>query len=178
MPALSANSHGPRIWLGRERNMQIRGESDFGRKPVLENCAFFTCVQCGYCGYLILGGSATELRDEEERHAIECKATHGLIGVGKRSLAHSVVNEYFSESFANVSRARKVLAGTMSTAWWQYDCDFRRRQQRLKEIQGCEWVLIFSWLGALLIWGFLWWAAFRLLCCMVQLVQYAPGLLR
>jgi len=63
--------------------MQIRGESDFARKPVLENCALFTCVQCGYCGYLILGGSARELLDEEERHAIECKATHGLIGAGR-----------------------------------------------------------------------------------------------
>ena len=59
-------------------------ESDFERTPVLENCAFFTCVQCGYCGYLILGGSAKDLRDEEERHAIECKATHGLIGAGSR----------------------------------------------------------------------------------------------
>jgi hypothetical protein len=59
-------------------------ETDFARKPVLENCAFFTRVQCGYCGYLILGGSAKELLDEEERHAIECKATHGLFGVGSR----------------------------------------------------------------------------------------------
>jgi hypothetical protein len=38
-------------------------------------------------------------------------------------------------------------------------------------------VLIFSWLGALLSWGFLWWAAFRLLCFTVQLVRYVPGLL-
>ena len=64
--------------------MQIRGESDFARAPVLENCAFFTCVQCGYCRYLIVGGSAMELRNEEERHAIECKATGGLIGAGSR----------------------------------------------------------------------------------------------
>ena len=62
--------------------MQIQGEGKFERTPVLENCAFFTCVQCGYCGYLIVGGSATELLDEEEQHAIECKATHGLIGAG------------------------------------------------------------------------------------------------
>ena len=42
----------------------------------------------------------------------------------------------------------------MNTAWQQYDCNVRRRQRRLKEIQGCEWgVLIFSWLGALLLWG-------------------------
>ena len=60
--------------------MQNQGESEFARTPVLESCAFFTSVQCGYCGYLILGGSAKELRDEEERHAIECRATHGLIG--------------------------------------------------------------------------------------------------
>src|SRR5439155_22851531 len=64
--------------------MQNQGESEFARTSVLENCAFFTCVQCGYCGYLILGGSAKELRDEEERHAIECKATQGLIGAGSR----------------------------------------------------------------------------------------------
>jgi hypothetical protein len=75
------------------------------------------------------------------------------------------------------SKARKVFGGTMSTAWRQYDCNVRRRQQRLREIQGYESVLISSWLGALLLWGFLWWAAFRLLCCMVQLVRYAPGLL-
>jgi hypothetical protein len=62
--------------------MQIRGESGFARTPVLENCAFFTCVQCGYCGYLILAGSSGELRSEGERHAIECKATRGLIGIG------------------------------------------------------------------------------------------------
>ena len=68
--------------------MQNQGESEFARTPVLENCAFFTCVQCRYCGYLILGGSAKELRDEEERHAIECKATPGLIGArGRRAYA-------------------------------------------------------------------------------------------
>src|ERR1700730_14808299 len=49
----------------------------------------------------------------------------------------------------------------MSTAW-QYDCNFRRRHRRLKEIQGYDWVLIFSWLGALLLWGAFWWATFRL----------------
>jgi hypothetical protein len=66
--------------FGWEENATCRyGERD---KPVLENSASFNCVQCGYCGYLILGGSAKELRDEEERHAIECKAAHGLIGAG------------------------------------------------------------------------------------------------
>ena len=65
--------------------MQNQKESEFARSPVLENRPFFSCVQCGYCGYLILGGSAKELGDEEERHAIECKATHGLIGAGAGS---------------------------------------------------------------------------------------------
>jgi hypothetical protein len=82
--------------------MQIRGESDFARKPVLENCAFFTCVQCSYCGYLILAGSAKELVDEEERHAIECKATHGLIGAGSRR-AHA--------------QKRRVLRNTGGLRW-------------------------------------------------------------
>ena len=83
----------------------------------------------------------------------------------------------FQQSFANV-RGRKGLGETMSTTWRQYDCNFRRRQQGLKEIQGYELVLIFSWLGALLTWGFLWWAAFRLLCGTVQLVRDVPGLMR
>jgi len=82
----------------------------------------------------------------------------------------------FQKTFVNV-RGRKVLGGTMSTAWRQYDCNFRGRQQRLKEIQGFELVLIFSWLGALLTWGFLLWAAFRLLCFILQLVRYVSGLL-
>ena len=80
------------------------------------------------------------------------------------------------KSFPNV-RGRQVLGGTMSTAWRQYDCNFRRRRQRLKEVQGYELVLIFSWLGAVLTWVVLWWAAFRLLCSMVQLVRYGPGFL-
>ena len=66
----------------------------------------------------------------------------------------------------------------MGTGWWQYDVKFRHRQQRLNEMQGSEWVLIFSWLGALVLWGLTWWAAFRLLCNMVQLVRFVPGLLR
>jgi hypothetical protein len=53
-------------------------ESEFVHTPVLENCVSFSYVQCGYCGYLILGGSATELLHEEKRHAVECKATHRL----------------------------------------------------------------------------------------------------
>lgn len=36
----------------------------------------------------------------------------------------------------------------MSTAWRQYGLKFRHRQQGLKEIEGYDWVLIFSWLGA------------------------------
>jgi len=82
--------------------MQIREESDFARAPVLENCAFFTCVQCRYCGYLIVGGSAKELRDEEERHAIECKATRGLIG---------------AESRRAYARKRRVLPNTGGLRW-------------------------------------------------------------
>jgi hypothetical protein len=54
--------------------------------PVLQNCQFFVASACGYCGYLILGGSAKELRDEEEQHATECKATHGTVGVGGEGL--------------------------------------------------------------------------------------------
>lgn len=64
--------------------MLNQGESEFARTAVLENCEFFTCVQYGYCGYLILGGSAKELRDEEERHATECKAARGWTGAGSR----------------------------------------------------------------------------------------------
>jgi hypothetical protein len=82
--------------------MQIRGESDFARKPVLEHCAVFTCVQCGYCGYLILGGSAEELRDEEQRHAIECKATHGLLGAG---------------TWRTYGQGRRVLRSTGGLRW-------------------------------------------------------------
>ena len=66
----------------------------------------------------------------------------------------------------------------MSTARWQYDCNLRRRQQRLREIQGYKSVLIFSWLGTLLIWEFLLWAAFKLLCDMAQFVQHVPRLLK
>jgi membrane protein DedA with SNARE-associated domain len=47
---------------------------DAGRQtPVLQNRLFFLSSSCAYCGYLILGGSANELRDEEERHVIECR---------------------------------------------------------------------------------------------------------
>ena len=66
----------------------------------------------------------------------------------------------------------------MSGAWWQYRFKSDQRQEPLKEIQGYEWVLIFSWVSALLLWGLLWWAAFRLLNCLFQLVRYIPGLLR
>jgi membrane protein DedA with SNARE-associated domain len=60
------------------------------RTPVLQNRVFFLSSSCAYCGYLILGGSANELRDEEERHVIECKATHGLIGVGSNDWRRSL----------------------------------------------------------------------------------------
>jgi hypothetical protein len=65
----------------------------------------------------------------------------------------------------------------MGTSWQQYNLKSEHRQQRLNEIQGYEWILIFSWLGALVLLGFTWWAAFRLLCDMVQLGRYVPGLL-
>jgi hypothetical protein len=77
-------------------------ESEFVRTPVLENCVSFSYVQCGYCGYLILGGSASELRDEEERHVIECKATRGLIGVG---------------SLRAYAQKRRVLRNTGGLRW-------------------------------------------------------------
>ena len=64
--------------------MLIQGKSEFSRTPVLEHSAFFSYAQCGYCGYLIVGGSGKELLEETKRHAIECKATHGLLGVVSR----------------------------------------------------------------------------------------------
>jgi hypothetical protein len=75
------------------------------------------------------------------------------------------------------SRARKVWEQAMGTVWRQYNFKSEHRQQRLKEVQGYEWVLIFSWLGALVLWGFMLWAASTLLCNTVQLVRYVPGLL-
>jgi hypothetical protein len=65
----------------------------------------------------------------------------------------------------------------MGTVWQQYNFKSEHRQHRLTEIQGYGWVLIFSWLGALVLWGFTWWAPFRLLCHMVQRLRYVPGLL-
>ena len=93
--------------------MQSQGESEFARTPVLENCASFTSVQCGYCGYLIVGGSAKELWDEEERHAIECKATHGLIGAGSR-------NAYAQKRWVlrNTSGLRWITALFVAIARW------------------------------------------------------------
>jgi membrane protein DedA with SNARE-associated domain len=60
------------------------------RTPVLQNRRFFLSSSCAYCGYLILGGSANELRDEEEQHVIDCKATHGSIGVGGNDCRRSL----------------------------------------------------------------------------------------
>jgi hypothetical protein len=82
----------------------------------------------------------------------------------------------FQRSFVNV-RGRARFGEEMSTTWQQYDRNFGGRQQRSEKPQGYELVLIFTWLGALLSCGFLWWAAFRLLFCMVQLIRYAPGFL-
>jgi hypothetical protein len=93
--------------------MQNQGESEFARTPVLENCEFFTCVQCGYCGYLILGGSAKELRDEEERHAIECKAAHGMIGArSRRACAQK------PRVLRNAGRLRRITALLIAIASW------------------------------------------------------------
>ena len=41
----------------------------------------------------------------------------------------------------------------MSTSWRQSDFRFGHSQQRLKQIQRYDLVLIFSWLGALVLWG-------------------------
>ena len=96
--------------------MQIQGEGKFERTPVLENCAFFTCVQCGYCGYLIVGGSATELLDEEEQHEIECKATHGLIATGNLR-AHERKLRVFRETRV----LRWITAVYISITRWLYE---------------------------------------------------------
>jgi hypothetical protein len=96
--------------------MQIQREGKFERTPVLENCAFFACVKCGYCGYLIVGGSATELLDEEEQHAIECKGTHGVIGAGKLR-AHEQKHRGFRETRV----LRWITAVYISIARWLYE---------------------------------------------------------
>lgn len=58
--------------------MNIQRQKGFVRTPILENRVFFLCSSCRYCHYLILASSAEELVDEEERHAMECKAKHGM----------------------------------------------------------------------------------------------------
>ena len=91
--------------------MQIQGEGKVEHTPVLENCAFFTRVQCGYCGYLIVGGSATELLDEEEQHAIECKATHGLMGAGN-------LRAHEQKVFRKTCILKWITAAYISIARW------------------------------------------------------------
>jgi hypothetical protein len=93
--------------------MQNQEESEFARTPVLENCEFFTSVQCGYCGYLILGGSGKELRGEEERHSIECKATHGMIGARSR---RACVQK--RRVLRNAGRVRWITALFIAIAKW------------------------------------------------------------
>ena len=67
----------------------------------------------------------------------------------------------------------------MSAALWQCRIKSDRRHQRLEEIQAYEWwFLIFSWVGALVLWGSLWWAAFRLLTVCANLLCTFRGLLR
>ena len=63
-----------------------------------------------------LGGSAKELQDEEERHAIECKATHGLIGTGNLR-AH----EQKSQVFLKTRVLRWITAVYISIARWLYE---------------------------------------------------------
>jgi len=96
--------------------MQIQGEGKVERTPVLENRAFFTCVECGYCGYLIVGGSAKELLDEEEQHAIECKATHGVIGAGNLR-AHEQEHRVFRKTRI----LRWITAAYIAIARWLYE---------------------------------------------------------
>jgi hypothetical protein len=82
------------------------------------------------------------------------------------------------KGFANLE-GHRVLGGTMSIAWRQYDCNLRRRQQRLEEIQGYEWgIRIFFWLGALPLFGVFVVGCLQTTWSMVQLAQYVPGLLR
>jgi hypothetical protein len=64
--------------------MHIQQENEFVRAPMLENRVFVITSQCGYCGYLLLASSALELVEEEEQHALECKAKHGLSGLENR----------------------------------------------------------------------------------------------
>jgi len=93
--------------------MQNQGESEFERTPVLENCAFFTCVQCGYCWYLIVGGSRKELLEEKQRHAIECKAAHGMIGArSRRACAQK------PRVLRNAGRLRRITALLIAIASW------------------------------------------------------------
>jgi hypothetical protein len=65
--------------------MHIQQENEFVRTPMLENRVFVITSQCGDCGYLLLASSALELLKEEEQHALECKAKHGLSGLEIKS---------------------------------------------------------------------------------------------
>ncbi len=58
--------------------MHFPRNDEFVRTPILENRVFFLSSQCDSCGYLILASSAEELLDEEQQHAVECKAIHGV----------------------------------------------------------------------------------------------------
>jgi hypothetical protein len=77
-------------------------------------------------------------------------------------------------SGAQVLGARNCWGRATSITWRQYEFNSEHRRQRLEEIRGSEWVLILSWLSALLLLGATWWAAVKLVCCIVQLIQYAP----
>ena len=96
----------------------IHKGDEFVRTPVLEHRAFFTCVQCRYCGYLVLGGSGKELQEEKGRHAIECKATHRFIAVisqrGRRQKPHILQNtrvlKWSRSLFVGIARLCAILA--------------------------------------------------------------------
>jgi membrane protein DedA with SNARE-associated domain len=105
-------------------------------------------------------------------------AVGSLASNGRLRLVPSLVAAFTVCLLADGFPVPRGFGGTMSTALRQYDCSSRRGQQHSKEIQGYECVLIFSWLGALLSWGFLYWAVFRLLCNVVQFVQHVPRLLK
>ena len=208
--------------------MRIRGESDFARKPVLENCSFFTCAQCGYCGYhswrfgegvtgrgrparnRVQGNTRLDRRRKPEGLRAEAsgfaehwrsEVDYGFIyrdcevvmnarnivtfwitissfwgegnGLSQRNPSCAISMNMFrkpgncsrAQGFGGLVSMRSIYKRTVASNVWKKSRDY-------------ELVLIFSWLGALLIWGFLLWAAFRLLCRMVQLVRYVPGCLR
>lgn len=64
----------------------------------------------------------------------------------------------------------------MNTSCQRCDLKAERRQLSLNETEGYGQILTFSWIIALLLWGLTWWAAVRLLGCMVELFRCVSGL--